>query len=120
MILVVCGVGVSDMAWRFLPDWARAGGRGGPTIVAPGRGLGQKRGQKTGRRKLGIESREIKEARDVAASLEELERQARALNAEEQPVSAEEIENRVAAFDRGSMRSYAAEDVFAEARRLSR
>ena len=33
---------------------------------------------------------------------------------------AREIENRVAAFDRGDMLAYAAEDVFAEARRLSR
>ena len=31
-----------------------------------------------------------------------------------------EIEARVAAYDRGEMPSYAAEDVFAEARRLSR
>jgi hypothetical protein len=33
---------------------------------------------------------------------------------------AREIENRVAAFDRGDMPAYASEDVFAEARRLSR
>jgi putative addiction module component (TIGR02574 family) len=33
---------------------------------------------------------------------------------------AKEIEQRVAAFDRGEIPSYAAEDVFAEARRISR
>lgn len=33
---------------------------------------------------------------------------------------AAEIERRVAAFDRGEMQSYPAEDVFAEARRLMR
>jgi putative addiction module component (TIGR02574 family) len=33
---------------------------------------------------------------------------------------AREIENRVAAHDRGEVPTYAAEDVFAEARRLSR
>ena len=33
---------------------------------------------------------------------------------------AREIEDRVAAFDRGETETYAAEDVFAEARRLSR
>jgi putative addiction module component (TIGR02574 family) len=33
---------------------------------------------------------------------------------------AQEIEDRVAAFDRGEMPAYAAEEVFAEARRLSR
>jgi hypothetical protein len=32
----------------------------------------------------------------------------------------EEIEQRVAAFDRGEIPSYPAEDVFAEARRISR
>lgn len=31
-----------------------------------------------------------------------------------------EVEERVAAFDRGQVSAYAAEDVFAEARRLSR
>lgn len=75
----------------------------------------------------------------MAASLKQIEEQARALSAEERaklaesmleslqtPVSeveaawAEEIERRVAAFDRGEMPTYAAEDVFAEARRLSR
>ena len=75
----------------------------------------------------------------MAGSLKELERQARALEAEEraklaeslleslhQPISeiesewAEEIEKRVAAFDRGEMEAYPAEDVLAEARRLSR
>lgn len=35
-------------------------------------------------------------------------------------VWAQEIERRVSAFDRGEVPSYAAEDVFAEARRLSR
>ena len=31
-----------------------------------------------------------------------------------------EIENRVAAFDRGELRTYPAEEVFAEARRMAR
>jgi putative addiction module component (TIGR02574 family) len=75
----------------------------------------------------------------MAVSLEEIEQQARALVAEERaqlaetlleslhsPISdieaawAREIEDRVAAFDRGETPAYAAEDVFAEARRLSR
>jgi putative addiction module component (TIGR02574 family) len=75
----------------------------------------------------------------MAASLKEIERQATSLVAEERaqlaetlleslhsPISeveaawAREIENRVAAFDRGDIPAYAAEDVFAEARRLSR
>jgi putative addiction module component (TIGR02574 family) len=75
----------------------------------------------------------------MAASLKEIEQQARSLVAEERAQLAEtlleslhspisdieaawvrEIENRVAAFDRGDMPAYAAEDVFAEARRLSR
>jgi putative addiction module component (TIGR02574 family) len=75
----------------------------------------------------------------MATSLEELEQQARALGAEERaklaeslleslhsPISdieaawAREIEERVAAYDRGEIQSYAAEDVFAEARRLCR
>lgn len=75
----------------------------------------------------------------MLASLKQIEEQARALSAEERaklaesmleslhaPVSeveaawAEEIERRVAAFDRGEIPSYPAEDVFAEARRLSR
>ena len=33
---------------------------------------------------------------------------------------AQDIEERVAAFDRGETQAYAAEDVFAEARRLTR
>jgi len=33
---------------------------------------------------------------------------------------AEEVERRVAAFDRGEIPAYPAEDVFAEARRLAR
>jgi putative addiction module component (TIGR02574 family) len=78
---------------------------------------------------------------NMAASLKEIEQQARALAAEEraklaevllesslqtQPLSdieaewAREIEDRVAAFDRGETKTYAAEDVFAKARRLSR
>jgi putative addiction module component (TIGR02574 family) len=76
---------------------------------------------------------------NMSASLKQIEEQARALSAEERaklaesmleslhsPVSevesawAEEIERRVAAFDRGEIPSYPAEDVFAEARRLSR
>lgn len=75
----------------------------------------------------------------MSASLKQIEEQARALSAEERaklaesmleslhaPVSeveaawAEEIERRVAAFDRGEIPSYPAEDVLAEARRLSR
>jgi hypothetical protein len=46
----------------------------------------------------------------VATSLNDLEKMAHALTAEE----------RVAAYDRGETETYAAEDVFAEARRLSR
>jgi putative addiction module component (TIGR02574 family) len=76
---------------------------------------------------------------NMVVSFEEIEQQARALAAEERaqlaetlleslhsPISdieaawAQEIEDRVAAFDRGDMPAYAAEDVFAEARRLSR
>jgi putative addiction module component (TIGR02574 family) len=76
----------------------------------------------------------------MAASLNEIEQQARGLTTEERaklaetmleslhaPIDAEiestwarEIEDRVAAFDRGETPAYAAEDVFAEARRLSR
>lgn len=75
----------------------------------------------------------------MTASLKEIEQQARALSAEERATLAEtlleslqsplsdieaawarEIEDRVAAFDRGETQPYAAEDVFAEARRLSR
>lgn len=75
----------------------------------------------------------------MSVSLKHIEEQARALSAEERaklaesmleslhaPLSeieaawAEEIEQRVAAFDRGEIPSYAAEDVFAEARRISR
>jgi len=75
----------------------------------------------------------------MSASLKQIEKQARSLSAEERaklaesmleslhaPVSeveaawADEIERRVAAFDRGEIPEYAAEDVFAEARRLSR
>ncbi len=75
----------------------------------------------------------------MSATLKELEQQARKLAAEDRarlaellleslhsPISEieeawdQEIEDRVAAFDRGEMQDYAAEDVFAEARRLSR
>lgn len=75
----------------------------------------------------------------MSASLKQIEEQARSLSAEDRaklaesmleslhaPVSeveaawADEIERRVAAFDRGEIPAYAAEDVFAEARRLSR
>lgn len=75
----------------------------------------------------------------MSASLEQIEEQARGLSAEERaklaesmleslhaPVSeveaawTEEIERRVTAFDRGEISSYAAEDVFAEAHRMSR
>jgi putative addiction module component (TIGR02574 family) len=75
----------------------------------------------------------------MAASFKEVEQHARALAAEDRaklaetlleslqvPLSeietawAQEIEERVAAFDRGDTQAYAAEDVFAEARRLTR
>lgn len=76
----------------------------------------------------------------MASSLKEIEQQVRALAAEERAKLAEflieslhsspvaeieaaracEIEDRVAAYDCGETQSYAAEDVFAEARRLSR
>jgi len=75
----------------------------------------------------------------MTVSLKEIEQQAQALAAEDRaklaetlleslraPLSeietawAQEIEERVAAFDRGETQAYAAEDVFAEARRLTR
>jgi putative addiction module component (TIGR02574 family) len=75
----------------------------------------------------------------MSATVEELEQQARKLAAEDRarlvellleslhaPISEieaawdQEIEDRVAAFDRGEMQDYPAGDVFAEARRLSR
>lgn len=75
----------------------------------------------------------------MAETVEELEQQARKLVPEDRarlvellleslhsPISEieaaweQEIENRIATFDRGEMQDYAAEDVFAEARRLSR
>ncbi len=75
----------------------------------------------------------------MSASLKQIEEQARALAAEERAKLAEslleslhatsaeiekswaeEIEHRVAAFDRGEIPAYAAEDVFAVARRMSR
>jgi putative addiction module component (TIGR02574 family) len=75
----------------------------------------------------------------MVVPLEEIEQQARALEAEERAQLAEamleslhvpiadveaawarDIEDRVAAFDRGEMPAYPSEDVFAEARRLSR
>ena len=75
----------------------------------------------------------------MATSLTRIEQQIRELPAEERAKLAEslleslhtthsnieaawdrEIEDRVAAFDRGEMPAYAAEDVFAEARRSSR
>lgn len=75
----------------------------------------------------------------MSASLKEIELQARALTAEERAQLAESmleslqssfsdieaawahaIEERVAAFDRGEIQAYAAEDVFADARRLLR
>lgn len=71
----------------------------------------------------------------MTANLKDIERQARTLAAEERAKLAEslleslqspladieaawarEIEDRVAAFNRGEMPTYAAEDVFAEAR----
>ncbi|PKY10138.1 addiction module antitoxin RelB [Acidithiobacillus marinus] len=75
----------------------------------------------------------------MATSFKEIEQQAQVLAAEDRaklaeklleslqmPLSeieaawAQEIEERVAAFDRGETQAYAAEDVFAEARRLTR
>lgn len=75
----------------------------------------------------------------MSVTLKRVEEQARALTAEERaklaesmleslhsPLAeieaawAEEIEQRVAAFDRGEIPAYLAEDVFAEARRISR
>jgi len=76
----------------------------------------------------------------MPASLKDVEQLARALAAEERAQLAEslfaslqvpplsdieprwerEIEARVDAYDRGETQTYAAEDVFAEARRLSR
>ncbi|WP_116807629.1 addiction module protein [Steroidobacter cummioxidans] len=75
----------------------------------------------------------------MPTSLKQLEEQARALSAEDRaklaeslleslhsPISdvekawTEEIEQRIAAFDRGGISAYSAEDVFADARRLSR
>lgn len=74
----------------------------------------------------------------MAASLTEIQRQAQELAAEEraelaesllesirEPIAgveaawAHEIESRVAAFERGEMQAFTAEDVFAEARSLS-
>lgn len=75
----------------------------------------------------------------MPASLKSIEEQALALRAEERarlaelmlaslhsPLAeieaawAQEIEDRIAAFDRGEIPAYPAEDVFAEARRMSR
>jgi len=75
----------------------------------------------------------------MASLLKDLEESARALSPEDRaklaeslleslhlPVAdveaqwAREIENRVAAYDRGELSDYPAEDVFAEARRLTR
>jgi putative addiction module component (TIGR02574 family) len=75
----------------------------------------------------------------MPTSLKQLEEQARALSPDERaklaqsileslhtPMAeiesawADEVERRVAAFDRGEIPSYPAEDVFAEARRFSR
>lgn len=76
----------------------------------------------------------------MASSLKDLETMAHALSAEDRAKLADsllaslhaaplsdiealwnrEIEARVAAYDRGEIQTYAAEDVFAEARRVSR
>lgn len=82
----------------------------------------------------------FKRETNVGTSLKDLEKMAHALTPEERAKLAEsllaslhvaplseiealwerEIEARVAAYDRGEAQTYAAEDVFAEARRLSR
>ena len=76
----------------------------------------------------------------MSDALKELEQQAQALTAEERARLAEvlleslrdapvaeieaawerEIEQRAAAYDRGELQTFSAEDVFAEARRLAR
>ena len=76
----------------------------------------------------------------MSVLLAELEQQARALSPDERAQLAEvlleslhdtsmseietawqrEIESRVAAYDRGEVQTYSAEDVFADARRLAR
>ncbi len=76
----------------------------------------------------------------MSSALKELEKQAKALTVEERAQLAEvlldslrdasvaeieaawdrEIEERVAAYDRGELQTISAEDVFAEARRLAR
>jgi putative addiction module component (TIGR02574 family) len=75
----------------------------------------------------------------MATSLSDLEQQARALSADDRARLAEvlleslqgtlsdveaewkrEIEERVAAYDRGELPAFPAEDVFAEARRITR
>lgn len=75
----------------------------------------------------------------MSESFKQIEERARALDAEDRaklaeslfeslhsPVSeveaawAEEIERRIAAFDRGEIMAFPAEDVFAEARRIGR
>jgi putative addiction module component (TIGR02574 family) len=76
----------------------------------------------------------------MSTALKELEEQARSLSAEERAKLAEllleslreeavaeieqawdrEIEERIAAYDRGELHTISAEDVFAEARRLTR
>jgi hypothetical protein len=73
---------------------------------------------------LGAASRGRKK---MASSLKELEESARALSPEDRAKLAEveaewaqEIGRRVAAFEKGELTGYPAEDVFAEARRLLR
>jgi len=75
----------------------------------------------------------------MTASFNEIEQQAKALSAEDRAKLAEtlleslqtllseieaawaqEIEERIAEFDRGETQAYSAEDVFAQARRLTR
>jgi len=76
----------------------------------------------------------------MSDTLKELERRARTLTAEERALLADllleslrdtplaeieaawdrEIEERAAAYDRGEMKTFSAEDVFAEARHLAR
>lgn len=87
-----------------------------------------------------IEALETKGTATMAASLSDVEQQARSLSADDRARLAEllleslraeslsdveaawsrEISERVAAYDRGELQEHSAEDVFAEARRKTR